>query len=219
MNNNSTDDSEWEVRPGGMLVQRRDDSASSSDPQHPAVLGQAIRINVSHGSSHHDLHVSAHATFGDVKKALVQKTGSEAADLKILFRGVEKDDAEQLQASGVKDGSKVVLVEEPMKRVEQVEQPPVMTEEMAKSISAVKAVSGEIDKLSDKVVALEVSVNGGTKVAVEDLDMTAELLMRQLLKLDGIEAQGEARVLRKAEVTFISKKKKKNSLVPFCYCC
>lgn len=86
-----------------------------------------------------------------MKKALVQKTGLEAADLKILFRGVEKDDAEQLQASGVKDGSKVVLVEEPKKRVEQVEQPPVMTEEMAKSVAAVKAVSGEIDKLSDKV--------------------------------------------------------------------
>lgn len=91
-----------------------------------------------------------------MKKALVHKTGSEAADLKILFRGVEKDDAEQLQASGVKDGSKVVLVEEPMKRVEQVEQPPVMTEEMAKSIAAVKAVSGEIDKLSDKVSVLEI---------------------------------------------------------------
>lgn len=83
-----------------------------------------------------------------MKKALVHKTGLEANNLKILFRGVEKDDAEQLQASGVKDGSKVVLVEEPNKRVEQ---PPVMTEEMAKSVAAVKAVSGEIDKLSDKV--------------------------------------------------------------------
>ncbi|RID46870.1 hypothetical protein BRARA_I03509 [Brassica rapa] len=205
MMNNSTDDSEWEVRPGGMLVQRRDDSPSSSDPQHPAVFVQTIKINVSHGSSHHDLPVSAHATFGDVKKALVHKTGLEAADLKILFRGVEKDDAEQLQASGVKDGSKVVLVEEPNKRVKQVEQPPVMTEEMAKSVAAVKAVSGEIDKLSDKVVALEVSVNGGTKVAVEEFDMTAELLMRQLLKLDGIEAEGEARVLRKAEVRRVQK--------------
>ncbi|KAJ0253584.1 BAG family molecular chaperone regulator 4 [Hirschfeldia incana] len=209
MNNNSTDDSEWEVRPGGMLVQRRDDaSSSSSDPQHPdsasAVFGQTIRINVSHGSSHHDLHVSSHATFGDVKKALVQKTGLQASDLKILFRGVEKDDGEQLQASGVKDGSKVVLVEEPSKRV--VEQPPpVMTEEMAKSVAAVKSVSGEIDKLSDKVVGLEVSVNGGTKVAVEEFDMTAELLMRQLLKLDGIEAEGEARVLRKAEVRRVQK--------------
>lgn len=44
-------------------------------------------------------------------------------------------------------------------------------------------------------------MNGGTKVKVEEFDMTAEFLMRQLLKLDGIEAEGEARVLRKAEVS------------------
>lgn len=44
-------------------------------------------------------------------------------------------------------------------------------------------------------------MNGGTKVAVTEFDMTAELLMRQLLKLDGIEAEGEARVQRKAEVS------------------
>uniref|UniRef100_A0A1J3DLH3 BAG family molecular chaperone regulator 4 n=1 Tax=Noccaea caerulescens TaxID=107243 RepID=A0A1J3DLH3_NOCCA len=210
MMHNSSDDSEWEVRPGGMLVQRRDDAASSDQPlQDPdsasAAFGQTIRIIVSHGSSHHDLHVSAHATFGDLKKALVQKTGLEASELKILFRGVEKDDAEQLQAAGVKDASKVVLVEEPNKKVEQVEQPPVMTEEMAKAISAVTAVMGEVDKLSDNVVALEVAVNGGTKVKVEEFDMTAEFLMRQLLKLDGIEAEGEARVLRKAEVRRVQK--------------
>ncbi|KAF8099788.1 hypothetical protein N665_0237s0042 [Sinapis alba] len=201
MMHNSTDGSEWEVRPGGMLVQRRDDASDPHPLQDPnsasAVFAQTIRITVSHGSSNHDLHVSAHASFGDVKKALVQKTGLESSDLKILFRGVEKDDAELLQASGVKDGSKLVLVEEPNKRVEQ---PLVMTEEIAKAISAVKAVAGEIDKLSDKVVALEVSVNGGTKVALEEFDMTAELLMRQLLKLDGIEAEGEARIQRKAEV-------------------
>ncbi|CAH2064365.1 unnamed protein product [Thlaspi arvense] len=210
MMHNSTDDSEWEVRPGGMLVQRRDDAASSDQPhQDPdsasAVFAQTIRISVSHGSSQHDLHVSAHATFGDVKKTLVQKTGLEAIELKILFRGVERDDAEQLQAAGVKDGSKVVLVEDPNKRVEQVEQPPVMTEEMAKAIAAVGAVSGEVDKLSDNVVALEVAVNGGTKVAVQEFDMTAELLMRQLLKLDGIVAEGEAKVQRKAEVRRVQK--------------
>lgn len=87
-----------------------------------------------------------------MKKALVQKTGLEATELKILFRGVEKDDAEQLQAAGVKDASKIVLVEDPItKRVEQVEQPPVVTEEMSKAIASVIAVSGEVDKLSDRV--------------------------------------------------------------------
>ncbi|CAH8268288.1 unnamed protein product [Arabidopsis lyrata] len=204
---NSTDESEWEVRPGGMLVQRRDDTASSDQPlQDPdsasAAFSQTIRITVSHGSSHHDLHISAHATFGDVKKALVQKTGLEASELNILFRGVERDDAEQLQAAGVKDASKLVLVEDTNKRVEQVEQQPpvVVTKEMAKAIAALVAVTGEVDNLSDRVVALEVAVNGGTKVAVREFDMTVELLMRQLLKLDGIEAEGEAKVQRKAEV-------------------
>ncbi|XP_010503878.1 PREDICTED: BAG family molecular chaperone regulator 4 isoform X1 [Camelina sativa] len=211
MMHNSTDESEWEVRPGGMLVQRRDDDAAPSDqppppPQDPdsasAAFSQTIRISVSHGSSsHHDLHVSVHATFGDVKKAIVQKTGLEATELKILFRGVERDDAEQLQAAGVKDASKLVLVEDQNKRVEQqVEQPPLVTEETKKAIAAILAVTEEVDKLSDRVVALEVAVNGGTKVAVKEFDMTAELLMRQLLKLDGINAEGDARLQRKAEV-------------------
>jgi hypothetical protein len=85
-----------------------------------------------------------------VKKALVQKTGLEASELKILFRGVERDDAEQLQAAGVKDASKlVVVVEDTNKRVEQ--QPPVVTKEMEKAIAAVNAVTGEVDKLSDRV--------------------------------------------------------------------
>lgn len=99
--------------------------------------------------------LGSNVIIGDVKKALVQKTGLEASELKILFRGVEKDDAEQLQAAGVKDASKLVLVEDPNKRVEQVEQPPVVTKEMTKAIAAVIAVTGEVDKLSDRVSFLD----------------------------------------------------------------
>ncbi|KAF8081109.1 hypothetical protein N665_0907s0031 [Sinapis alba] len=213
MHHSTDDDSEMEVRPdGAILVQQRDDAASSPDSrrlQNPdstsPVPGQTIRITVSHDSSEHLLHVPDHATFGDVKKALVQKTELEASDMKILFSGDEKDDAEQLLDAGVNDGSNVVLVEEPNERVEQVEPPPVMTEEIAKAIAAVQAVSGEVDELSDRVVALEAAVDGGTIVAVKEFDMTAELLMRQLLKLDGIKADGEARLLRKAEVRRVQK--------------
>lgn len=91
---------------------------------------------------------------GDVKKALVQKTELEASDMKILFRGDEKDDdAELLQAAGVIDGSSLVLVEEPNEREDHVEPPPVMmmTEEIAKAVAAVQAVTGEVDDLSDRV--------------------------------------------------------------------
>lgn len=48
--------------------------------------------------------------------------------------------------------------------------------------------------------ALEVAVSGGTRVSEDEFGVFSELLMRQLLKLDAIEAEGEARVQRKAEV-------------------
>lgn len=44
------------------------------------------------------------------------------------------------------------------------------------------------------------SVRGGTKVPEKEFDISTELLMRQLLKLDGVEAEGEAKLQRKAEV-------------------
>lgn len=44
------------------------------------------------------------------------------------------------------------------------------------------------------------AVGDGTKVAEKEFVVSTELLMRQLLKLDGIEAEGEAKMQRKAEV-------------------
>lgn len=51
---------DWELRPGGMLVQRReeDDAAAA------ASRGPIITIHVSHGSDHHVLSLLAHSTFG-----------------------------------------------------------------------------------------------------------------------------------------------------------
>lgn len=43
-------------------------------------------------------------------------------------------------------------------------------------------------------------VLGSTKVRDREFAVSTELLMRQLLNLDGIEAEGEARAQRKAEV-------------------
>lgn len=47
---------DWELRPGGMLVQKRDIGDASS--------GHVIKIKVSHGSYHHDITVPAQSTFG-----------------------------------------------------------------------------------------------------------------------------------------------------------
>lgn len=43
-------------------------------------------------------------------------------------------------------------------------------------------------------------MNSGTKVDSKDIIYATEMLMRQLLKLDSIEAEGEGKVQRKMEV-------------------
>ncbi|KAK2987923.1 hypothetical protein RJ640_003401 [Escallonia rubra] len=57
----------------------------------------------------------------------------------------------------------------------------------------------EVDILSEQVTALQTVVCGGSKVEEKDIVFVTEMLMRQLLKLDGIEAEGEAKQQRKME--------------------
>ncbi|XP_022730802.1 BAG family molecular chaperone regulator 4-like isoform X2 [Durio zibethinus] len=171
---------EWELRPGGMLVQKRNVGDASSGPM--------IKIKVSHGSYHHDITVAAQSTFGDLKKVLAQETGLEPKEQRLLFQGKEKDDEECLHMVGVKDMSKVVLLEDPASKERKLE-------EMKGNQSVVKACE-EVAK----VVALEAIVRGGTKVAEKEFLVLTELLMVQLLQLDTIEADGEAKVQRRVEV-------------------
>ena len=48
---------------------------------------------------------------------------------------------------------------------------------------------------------MERAVHGGNKVADKEFVVLTELLMVQLLKLDAIEADGEAKVQRRIEVS------------------
>lgn len=51
---------DWEMRPGGMLVQRRTaDSDRNSVPPPPT-----IRVRVKYGSTYHEVNISSQATFG-----------------------------------------------------------------------------------------------------------------------------------------------------------
>ena len=58
------DEIECEVRPGGMLVQKRDDVLADDDEGGAGSRGPTIKITVSHGSDRHELHVPAQSTFG-----------------------------------------------------------------------------------------------------------------------------------------------------------
>ncbi|KAA3457161.1 BAG family molecular chaperone regulator 4-like isoform X1 [Gossypium australe] len=136
---------------------------------------------------------------GDLKKVLVQETGLEPKEQRLLFQGKEKDDEESLHMVGVKDMSKVVLLDNPASKDRKLE---VMmrNQSVLKACEEVVKVRAEVVQLSDKVNALEGIVHGGTKVDEKELLGLTELLMVQLLQLDTIEANGEAKVQRRVEV-------------------
>ncbi|XVE79838.1 hypothetical protein DITRI_Ditri14bG0088700 [Diplodiscus trichospermus] len=183
---------EWELRPGGMLVQKRNVGDASSGPM--------IKIKVSHGSYHHDIAVPAQSTFGDLKRVLAQETGLETKEQRLLFQGKEKDDEECLHIAGVKDMSKVVLLEDPASKERKLEEMK-RNQGVLKACEEIAKVRSEIDKLSEKVVALEAIVRGGARVEDKEFLVLTELLMVQLLQLDTIKADGEAKVQRRVEVS------------------
>jgi hypothetical protein len=187
------DDIEWEMRPGGMFVQRRE----AGDDDHTD--GPMISISVAHGSFDHEVYLPAQSTFWDVKKLLAHKTGLKPEQQRLFFREKEMDNKENLHVEGVKDKSKLLLLEDAASKESNLEEGRKHNE-MLKAFEAVAVVRSEVDKLCERVSALEVAVNGGTQVSDKEFVVSTELLMRQLLKLDGIKAEGEAKLQRKAEV-------------------
>ncbi|BBN14968.1 hypothetical protein MPTK1_6g15890 [Marchantia polymorpha subsp. ruderalis] len=184
---------DWELRPGGMVVQKRDPDAVA------VVQGPMIKVKVSHGLFSHDVTIPAQATFGDLKKLLVQDTGLKPNEQRLLFRGKQKEDSEWLHVAGVKDKAKIILVEDPASRERRLDEMRKQ-EQIAKACKAVAGVRSEVDKLAGQISELEASISTGFTAHDSDFTVLTELLMRQLLKLDTIQADGEAKALRRTEV-------------------
>ncbi|KAM3309378.1 BAG family molecular chaperone regulator 4 [Capsicum chacoense] len=181
---------DWEVRPGGLLVQKR----VGVFVEENSVAGPMIKIKVSYDSCYHDVIVPAESTFGNLKKILCERTGLHPNVQRLLFQGKEKDENECLHIAGVKDMSKVILMEDPAsKELKKIQVNSV-------SCEAIARVRVEVDKLSHKVVAIEEAVKRGTRVEDREFVVLTELFMIQLLTLDSIEAEGEARTQRRKEV-------------------
>ena len=99
---------EWEVRPGGMLVQKR------RSPDDDLVETVLVRVSTAGGGYwQHDVSIDATATFGDLKVMLSLATGLWPREQRLLYRGRERDDGDHLHMAGVQDGDKVVLLEDP----------------------------------------------------------------------------------------------------------
>ncbi|CAA6654723.1 unnamed protein product [Spirodela intermedia] len=168
----SGEEIDWELRPGGMLVQKREDEIEAAGPM--------IKIMLSHG---------------ELKRALAKETGLEPHEQRLLFRGKEKDDDAHLHMAGVKNQSKVVLMEDPAskeRKLAEVKQ----HQGISKACEDVCSVRAEVDKLAEKLQ----QYTGARKLPEKEFVILPELLMRQLLKLDSIEAEGEAKVQRRSEV-------------------
>ncbi|KAL6987873.1 hypothetical protein U1Q18_013619 [Sarracenia purpurea var. burkii] len=71
--------------------------------------------------------------------------------------------------------------------------------------SAIAEVRAEVHKLEERVAALATLVDDGTTIEEKEFTALVELLMRQVLKLDGIEADGLDKVQRKIEVRRVQK--------------
>ncbi|XP_068646039.1 BAG family molecular chaperone regulator 2-like [Aristolochia californica] len=97
-------DIKWELRPGGMLVQKRENGSSE---------GEMITVRVFTGSRWHDISIEATSTFGELKMILSLVTGLEPREQRLLYRGKEREDSDYLHMEGVKDMDKVLLFEDP----------------------------------------------------------------------------------------------------------
>ncbi|KAK6913039.1 Ubiquitin-like domain [Dillenia turbinata] len=95
----------WELRPGGMLVQKRDNGGSVGEGM--------ITIRVTTVSEWHDISIESTSTFGELKMILSLVTNLEPREQRVLFKGKEREDGEYLHMVGVRDKDKVLLLEDP----------------------------------------------------------------------------------------------------------
>ncbi|KAK1351591.1 BAG family molecular chaperone regulator 4 [Heracleum sosnowskyi] len=164
-----------------------------------------MKIEVCYGSNWLDLVVTSHATFGDLKEVIAKKIGLAPDCQKLFFRGIEERDDECLKTAGLKNNSKLLLRNSARNRVEEVSTSNDRSEEVkvtqiSKGSELVAEVKADNDKLAAQVGALKTVICDGHKVLEKDINFVVEMLERQLLKLDGIKAEGEGKVQRKMEV-------------------
>ncbi|OAY84458.1 BAG family molecular chaperone regulator 2 [Ananas comosus] len=98
---------EWELRPGGMLVQKRGVGGSRDGDD------EVIRVRVSMGSQCHGISIGATSTFGELKQLLWLVTGLKPREQRLVYRGREREDGDHLHMVGVGDQDKLLLLEDP----------------------------------------------------------------------------------------------------------
>lgn len=189
----------WEVRPGGMLVQKR-----TIDSNQNSLVVPTIKVRVKYGSFYHEISISSQASFGELKKMLAGPTGLHPQDQKLMYKEKERDSKAFLDVAGVKEGSKLVLIEDELSRERRCLESR-KTAKMEKASKDIAAIRFEVDELAKQVAAIELDIHGGKKVMETVILNLIEVLMTELIKLDGIDAEGDVKLQRRMQVKRVQK--------------
>ncbi|EYU38991.1 hypothetical protein ABFS82_01G079600 [Erythranthe guttata] len=188
-----------EVRPGGMLVQKR--SSDSNQNYNPV---PNIKVKVKYGSVYHEILIASQSNFGEMKKMLAGLTGLHTQDQKLIYKEKERDSKAFLDNCGVKNGSKIVLIEDELSKERRILESR-KNSKMDKASKEIAAIKFEVDKLAKQVARIEMEINGGKKVVETVLLSLIELLMTQLINLDAIAADGDVKLQRRMQVKRVQK--------------
>ncbi|KAI4327013.1 hypothetical protein L6164_019518 [Bauhinia variegata] len=182
-----------------MLVQKR-----NSDINQNNASVSTIKLKVKYGTCYHEIRISSHASFGELKKMLAEPTGLHPQDQKLFFKKKERDSKSYLDLARVKDGSKMVLIEDidsrERRRLETIKL--ANRERNSKCLAEIKV---EVDKLAKQVAALEESASTGGIVSEMDVGNWTDNLMRILIKLDDIVAEGDLKLQQREQVRSVRK--------------
>nr|BAJ34177.1 unnamed protein product [Eutrema halophilum] len=183
-------DGELELRPGGMVVQRRTDHTSN--------VTRVIRVRVRYGSVQHEISINSQSTFGELKEILSGETGIHQQDMMILYKDKERDSKMFLDLSGVKDRSKLILKEDPISQEKRLLELRKIAAKQ-KAIKAISEISFEVDRLAGKLSAFDTVIGKGGKVEEKNVENLMETMMNQLVKLDAILGDGDVRLKKKIQ--------------------
>ncbi|XP_009760477.1 BAG family molecular chaperone regulator 4-like [Nicotiana tabacum] len=167
-----------------------------------------ITVNVKFSGRSIPVEITYESTVEHLKSLLQPHTNVLPRGQKLIFKGKVLVDGMTLKSSGVLNGAKIMLMGSQV--LHQEDMPNVLEDPAGKerkniqntsvSYEAIAGVRVEVDKLSHRVSAIEEAMQRGTKVEDREFVVLTELFMIQLLKLDSIEADGEARAERRKEV-------------------
>ncbi|KAL5716341.1 hypothetical protein ACHQM5_018051 [Ranunculus cassubicifolius] len=177
------------MRPGGMLVQKRCSSNSNGGSNGGATIPNMI-VRIVYGAVRYEISINSQATFGELKKLLAAETGLQPVEQKLTFRGKDRENGDYLDRCGVKNRSKISLMEDPSSKEKRY----IEIRKNAKIQNAYRAISDislELDKLEEQVTTIQKTISSGKNVPEVQITILTEMLMRQAIKLESIPTEGE----------------------------